>query len=76
MSPKFNSLLKFVLVLAIGFTLAFLSTKVHGQERKTFHHSLLGTWELNQEEKYGIIVRWVFYPDVDWFERKMGNILM
>ena len=76
MSPKFNNLLKFVLVLAIGFTLAFLSTKVHGQERTTFRHSLLGTWELNQEEEYGIIVRWAFYPDVDWFERKMGNILM
>ena len=76
MTPKFNNLLKFILVLAIGFTLAFLSTKVHGQERTTFRHSLLGTWELNQEEKYGIIVRWAFYPDVDWLERKMGDILM
>jgi len=75
MNQKFNDLLKLIIILAFGFLFAFLSTVLHGQEI-SFHHSLLGTWELDQEEEYGVIVRWAFHGDVDWETRKMGYLLI
>ena len=78
MSPKFNSILKFLFLLGIGFAFILISTQVHGQEPRQvrkFHHSILGTWELDQQEKYGVTVRWIFYADFDWEARRMGYLV-
>lgn len=78
MNPKFNSILKFLFLLGIGFAFILISTQVHGQETRQvrkFHHSILGTWELDQQEKYGVTVRWIFYADFDWETRRMGYLV-
>ena len=77
MNPKLNNIIKFLLILGIGFTFALISTQVRGEEveERSFRHSLLGSWILDQEEEYNVTIRWVFYPDVNWETRRMGYLV-
>ena len=77
MNPKLNNIIKFLLILGIGFTFALISTQVRGEEveERSFRHSLLGSWVLDQEEEYNVTIRWVFYPDVNWETRRMGYLV-
>ena len=55
MNPKLNTILKFLIILAIGFTLAFISTEARGYNKENdtrgFKHSLLGEWVLDEEDE-------------------------
>ena len=78
MNPKLNSVIKFLLLLGIGFAFALASTQVRGEEatpERSFRHSLLGSWVLDQKDAYNVIIRWVFYPDVNWETRRMGYLV-
>ncbi len=78
MNPKFNSIIKFLLLLGILFVFAFISTQVRGEEvtpERSFRHYILGSWVLDQEEEYNVTIHWVFYPDVDWRTGRMGYLV-
>jgi hypothetical protein len=79
MSPNFNKILQFLLILGIGFALAFISTEVRGydknQDVQGFKHSLLGTWVLDEDKEHGIVIRWIFIGDVNWETRRMGYLI-
>ena len=77
MNPKLNNIIKFLVLLGIGFAFALISTQVRGEEveERSFRHSLLGSWVLDQEEEYNVTIRWVFYPDVNWETRRMGYLV-
>jgi len=77
MNPKLNSIIKFLLLLGIGFAFILIATQVHGETHQVrkFYHSLLGTWVLDQQEEYGVTVRWIFYADFDWETRRMGYLV-
>ena len=77
MNPKLNSIIRFLLLLGIVFAFALASIQVRGEEatpERSFRHSLLGSWVLDQKDAYNVIIRWVFYPDVNWETRKMGYL--
>ena len=78
MNPKLN-ILKFVLILVIGFAFIFISTEVRGYNKENdtrgFKHSLLGEWVLNEEDDHGIVIRWIFVGDVNWETRRMGYLI-
>ena len=78
MNPKLN-ILKFVLILVIGFAFIFISTEVRGYNKENdtrgFKHSLLGEWVLNEEDDHGMIIRWIFVGDVNWETRRMGYLI-
>ena len=79
MNPKLNTILKFLIILAIGFTLAFISTEARGYNKENdtrgFKHSLLGEWVLDEEDEHGIVIRWIFLGDVNWETRRMGYLI-
>ena len=78
MNPKLN-ILKFLLILVIGFAFIFISTEVRGYNKENdtrgFKHSLLGEWVLNEEDDHGMIIRWNFVGDVNWETRRMGYLI-
>ena len=78
MNPKLN-ILKFVLILVIGFAFIFISTEVRGYNKENdtrgFKHSLLGEWVLNEEDEHGMVIRWIFVGDVNWETRRMGYLI-
>ena len=78
MNPKLN-ILKFVLILVIGFAFIFISTEVRGYNKENdtrgFKHSLLGEWVLNEEDDHGMVIRWIFVGDVNWETRRMGYLI-